>query len=291
MEYDYLLKDHELIRIFKNNYYEKVYDLLGIYVLKFDLDREATKTLRDRLFIEYMKFMSLKRKDNHVYEKVLIGMLEKYGFKDIIMYILNQNIDLDYEIINSKYKKISLINFLAIRIKDKDIMNLLLRKISNLDIFSFSSKNTKEVIDICIMNIIGNNLETAYKLFKQDNYILIREDVINLLKENYQIRLDDFDYTQDDKLYQIILAIQEANIDINSKKKILIAILKNKKVKLLNTKSLNIINEIFGEKLFNQFLEYLKESEILLYNISLNNEKVIYLDSIDYVTSKINLKK
>ncbi len=287
--YDDILKDNDLIQIFRNSYYERVYDFLGIYVLKYNLNQKETKLLRDRLFIEYMKFISLKRKNSHVYERILVGMLENYGYKDIIMYILNQDIDLNYIVINCKHIKTPLIDILATRIKDKDIMNLLLKKISNLNFQYFVNNYTKEEIDICRMNIIANNLDKAYKLFNQDNYILIREDIIRLLKENYQIRLDDFDYTKDDKLYQIILTIKESDIPILNKKKLLITILKNKKIKILNVKVLNIIKEILGDKLFNQYLDYLKENNITLYNISLNDKKVIYLDNIDDIYNKVKL--
>ena len=69
MEFNYknILEDKELIRIFKNNYYERVYDLLGKFVLKYNLSKENRKELQNKLFIEYLKYTSLKRKDNHVY--------------------------------------------------------------------------------------------------------------------------------------------------------------------------------------------------------------------------------
>ena len=291
IKYDSILKDRDLNQIFKNNYFERVYDLLGKFVLKFNLNHEETKALRDRLFIEYMNFINLKRKNSHVYERILVGVLNNYGFKNIIIYILNQDIDLNYIVVNRKNIRTPLMDILATSIKDKDIMNIFLRKISNLNISNFKNNYTNEEIDICRMNIIANNLALAYKLFNNDNYYLIKEDLIKILKENYQIELVDFDYKKDDKLYQIILTIKEAQIDDLNKKKILIAILKNPKIKILNMKILDVIKEILGNKLYEQFLEYLKESDIVLYNVSLTNEKVIYLDNLDNIYSKVNVKK
>ena len=289
---DAVLKDRDLIRIFRNNYYERVYDLLGKYVKKYELDSQERLELQNRLFIEYMKITALKRKDNHVYERILVGILENYEFKDIIIYILNQDINLTYRIINSKNMRTPLINILATRIKDKDIMKLLLTKITKLGVNYFENNYTKENMDLCRMNIIAGNLKEAYNIFNDSNYKIIKNnlDLDKILKENCQIELDNFNYKEDDLLYQIILTINDSDIDNTMKKKLLITILKNSKVKVLNTKLINIIREILEENLFKKFLEYLEESKIVLYNISLTNERVIYLDNIDNIKEKIKIK-
>ncbi len=292
VKYEDILKDKDLIRIFKNNYYKKVYDLLGNFVLRYNLDFKERFRLRDKLFIEYMKIMTLKNRSKYIYERILVGMFENPSFKNIVIYILNSDIDFSYEIIDKNYKKVSLVKLLAKKIKDKDIMRNLLQRIEKLEIDC-----SKESIDLCQMNIIAGNLNTAFKIFNDDTYLLLNSklDIVRLLKENGQIKLDDFDYTSDDILFQIILTIKESNLEEIEKKKILVAIFKSKKVKLLNTLTIKIIEDILGEKTMEQFLEYISDleqkKEIILYTISPNDKKVIFLDNLETTIERLNVKK
>ena len=168
-------------------------------------------------------------------------------------------------------------------------MGILLQKIEKLDV--------KENLDLCQMNIIAGNLNTAFKIFTDDNYFLLNSkiDIVRLLKENGQIKLDDFDYTKDDILFQIILTIKESELEDIEKKKILVAIFKSKKVKLLNTLTIKIIEDILGEKTMEQFLEYISDleqkKEVVLYTVFSNDKKIIFLDNLETTLEKLNVKK
>ena len=285
-----LLKDRKLKWIFTNSNYVEVYDAIDLYVMNFEKDRTIANKLRNLLFIEYLKTLKI-RKNSNFYERLLAVFINFNNNSEIINYLLKQELNISYNVQINDNVKVPLGYLLAIKIKDKENMKLLLEKHINKRYLYIENGNFNEATDLVRMNIIAGNITLALNYFNSNNYKLINDTNIelsnpaNYLKINKKIIINGFNYQYDDRLYQLLLTIKASQIDLISKRNLLITILNSNKINLFNTLNLTIIEYILDSETYNKFLDYLRKKElnkeIVLYNQSLNHElNYIKLDDI-----------
>ena len=305
MENDLVIKrilDNETVqKVFKISYYKDVYQFFEDYLEFYNPDFQVRRSIQNKLFIEYLKQLPKVNDRNNLYERMLVTFLNKDYTEDIIEYLLNQEFNMNYVFLDSNNKRVPLQYLLAIRVKDKKNMQLLLNKLNTKNIF-FRNGYYKDYNDLCRMNIIAGNLEEAFKVFNSERYKLLNVDTINqdeiknTLINDKQITIDGYNILDIDLLTEIILTIKNSDLDILDKRKMLINILKSHKIKLFNIDNLRIIEEILESESYAKFLEYLRvleaNQDIVLFNISKTSNDTMYYTNLDNILSpKINVKK
>ncbi len=305
MENDFVINkilNNEIVKkIFKVSYYKDVYQFFEDYLEFYNQDFKVRRSIQNKLFIEYLKQLPKVNDRNNLYERMLVTFLNKDYTEDIIEYLLNQEFNMNYVFLDSNNKRVPLQYLLAIRVKDKKNMQLLLNKINTKNIF-FRNGYYKDYNDLCRMNIIAGNLEEAFKVFNLERYKLLNVDTINqdeiknTLINDKQITIDGYNILDIDLLTEIILTIKNSDLDILDKRKMLINILKSHKIKLFNIDNLKIIEEILESESYAKFLEYLRvletNQDIVLFNISKTSNDTMYYTNLDNILSpKINVKK
>ena len=296
-----ILNNEIVKKIFKVSYYKDVYQFFEDYLEFYNPDFKVRRSIQNKLFIEYLKQLPKVNDRNNLYERMLVTFLNKDYTEDIIEYLLNQEFNMNYVFLDSNNKRVPLQYLLAIRVKDKKNMQLLLNKINTKNIF-FRNGYYKDYNDLCRMNIMAGNLEEAFKVFNLERYKLLNVDTINqdeiknTLINNKQITIDGYNILDIDLLTEIILTIKNSDLDILDKRKMLINILKSHKIKLFNIDNLRIIEEILESESYAKFLEYLRvleaNQDIVLFNISKTSNDTMYYTNLDNILSpKINVKK
>lgn len=296
-----ILNNETVRKIFKISYYKDVYQFFEDYLEFYSPDFKVRRNIQNKLFIEYLKQLPKVNDRNNLYERMLVTFLNMDYTEDIIEYLLNQEFNMNYVFLDSNNKRVPLQYLLAIRVKDKKNMQLLLNKINTKNIF-FRNGYYKDYNDLCRMNIIAGNLEEAFKVFNSERYKLLNVDTINqdeiknTLINDKQITIDGYNILDIDLLTEIILTIKNSDLDILDKRKMLINILKSHKIKLFNIDNLRIIEEILESESYAKFLEYLRiletNQDIVLFNISKTSNDTMYYTNLDNILSpKINVKK
>lgn len=295
-----ILNNETVKKIFKISYYKDVYQFFEDYLEFYNKDFQVRRGIQNKLFIEYLKQLPKVNDRNNLYERMLVTFLNMDYTEDIIEYLLNQEFNMNYVTLDSNNKRVPLQYLLAVRIKDKKNMQLLLDKLNTKNIF-FRNGYYKDYNDLCRMNIIAGNLEEAFKVFNSDRYKLLntdtlsQDDIIKTLISDEQITIEGYNILDIDLLTQVILTIKNSNLDILDKRRILINILKSRKIKLFNVDNLSIIEEIL-ESEYTKFLEYLRilevNKDIVLFNISKTSKDTMSYTNLDNILSpKINVKK
>ena len=281
-----LLNNEKIKRMFLNRNFMEVFYGLELYIKTLKIDSVKVIKLRNLLFIEYLKTIKVRKHSNY-YERLLITFINIENSNEIINYLLKQDINMSYmTTINDV--KVSLNYLLAIKIKDKTIMKLLLEKVINKRYLFIQNGNFSETNDLVRMNIIAGNIDDALKYFSSKNYKLINEanieviNPINYLKTNKKMILKRFNYKYDDILYQLLLTIKESDNSLEDKRNLLITILNSNKINLFNTFNLVIIKQLLDPEMYNNFIDYLRKKEA-------NNEITLYNQSLDGVINYIKL--
>ena len=296
-----ILNNETVRKIFKISYYKDVYQFFEDYLEFYNSDFLVRRNIQNKLFIEYLKQLPKVNDRNNLYERMLVTFLNMNYTEDIIEYLLNKEFNMNYVTLDSNNKRVPLQYLLAVRVKDKKNMQLLLNKINTKNIF-FRNGYYKDYNDLCRMNIIAGNLEEAFKVFNLERYKLInidtlnQDDIIKTLISDKKITIDGYNILDIDLLSQVILTIKNSNIDILDKRRMLINILKSRKIKLFNIDNLKIIEEILESENYTKFLEYLRNLEenqdIILFNISKTSNDTMYYTNLDNMLfPKINVKK
>ncbi len=257
-----------LNKLFENDNYNLVYESLGNIFKRDDL--RIQRKIQNELFIRYLK---LKRNINNLYERVAIRLGSIVLTDEVLKFLIESNIDLDYKSYDIFNTPIILKYYLASVIKDKETMQLFLSKVNSSKIY-FGNGNNRCYTDLCRMNIIAGNIDRALEIFEREDYKLYNKDYISDLDIIDNLKFKDIrviDINDDDMLYQIILTIKNLQEDINTKRDILKKFIYNKKIKLFNVNSLSYIKEILGSE-YLDFINYLENSKIYIFDIREGND-------------------
>ena len=286
----------ELDKIFKLDNYNLVYELLG-NMIKID-DYKEKKKKQNELFIRYLK-LKYKSNINNIYEQMLAKFVMLRFTKEILIYLLSLDIDFEYnsrDIFDTPYL---LKYLLASNIKDKDVMQVFLKKVNISSIYLGDSRY-RSYTDLVRVNIVAGNYRDAINVFNNPNYKLINIDytsdtkIIEFYANRENIYVDSLGFVgflDNDMLYQIVLTIKECDIDLDLKKKFLKSFIYSSKVKLFNISILLMIEEIL-ESEYQDFLDYLdtKINNKEIYLLEINSRNSISLIKSLKVKS-LNMKK
>ena len=286
----------ELDKIFKLDNYNLVYELLG-NMIKID-DYKEKKKKQNELFIRYLK-LKYKSNINNIYEQMLAKFVMLRFTKEILIYLLSLDIDFEYnsrDIFDTPYL---LKYLLASNIKDKDVMQVFLKKVNISSIYLGDSRY-RSYTDLVRVNIVAGNYRDAINVFNNPNYKLINIDytsdtkIIEFYANRENIYVDSLGFVgflDNDMLYQIVLTIKECDIDLDLKKKFLKSFIYSSKVKLFNISILPMVEEIL-ESEYQDFLDYLdtKINNKEIYLLEINSRNSISLIKSLKVKS-LNMKK
>ena len=286
----------ELDKIFKLDNYNLVYELLG-NMIKID-DYKEKKKKQNELFIRYLK-LKYKSNINNIYEQMLAKFVMLRFTKEILIYLLSLDIDFEYnsrDIFDTPYL---LKYLLASNIKDKDVMQVFLKKVNISSIYLGDSRY-RSYTDLVRVNIVAGNYRDAINVFNNPNYKLINIDytsdtkIIEFYANRENIYVDSLGFVgflDNDMLYQIVLTIKECDIDLDTKKMVLKSFIYSSKVKLFNISILPMVEEIL-ESEYQDFLDYLdtKINNKEIYLLEINSRNSISLIKSLKVKS-LNMKK
>ena len=176
-----------LKELFKSDNYNLVYESLGVIFKRDDL--RIQRKIQNELFIRYLK---LKRNINNLYERVAIRLGNIVLTDEVLKFLIESNINLDYKSYDIFNTPILLKYYLASVIKDKETMKIFLKKVNSSKLY-FGNGNSRSYTDLCRMNIIAGNIDMALEIFEREDYKLFNKDytsdleIINNLK-NKDIR-------------------------------------------------------------------------------------------------------
>lgn len=200
-----LSKGEYLNQIYSTDKFDEAYELIKEYVKKYHNDNYK---LVDEIFIDYLKKVYERNKDNNFYERVILVMVS-YLSDSVLEYLLSNELDLDFYGNDTYGMPCYLVDSLALNIRSAKIMNIVLEKIKESGLSYFKHENICDSIDTCRMNIIAGNLEKSLKLYNSDDYSLVfsegyTDDIIEGLDKNNEYFLDEYNGLADDNLLQIL---------------------------------------------------------------------------------------
>lgn len=272
---DELLANRKLKKIFKGNYGPDAYKYINMFVEKETDEWYMRWCLTQSLFLCYVKNGAGKTKRKNFYEEILCSMMH-YLEEETLEYILSQNLNYNFNGYDSYGTPVTLIDALALNIKNPKIMKIVLSKITDSNALYFGNVNYETYTDLCEMNIVAEDIDQAIEVFKRDDYILVPNEslrvIIQDLKDNENgVYIEGFNANQDDRLFKILKKIGSAKLDTNSKIKFLDGILDSDKIKLVNVRGLEVIKDIYDADKYDDFITYLSSK--------VNEEKIILYDS------------
>lgn len=284
-----ILNDNSVQRIYLSTNYEQVYESLRLVAQKYSRDFQIQKNLKNILFIYYLKISSRKFVRKNYFERILISM-NRFLDDEVLTFLIGQDLDMNYIGDDMYNTTVTLIDELSLNIKSPTIMNKFLEKIKDSNRKYFGVSSYRSYTDLCRMNIIAGNLDKALEIFNSEDYNLffinIDEKYIfeNLKQGKVCLFVKGFLGEQSDILFQIISTIKNSQSSQEDKKLFLTQILYNKKIRIINIASLEIIEQILGVEDYNLFVEYIKDSvtkkEMVLFSTRIKDD-TLYCESLE----------
>ena len=124
-EFDTIINDSELKKIFEITNGVKVYKLLEEYSSKYTNKVSKHNQLTKKLFLYYLKTNSNYKKLNKCFYEDILLFLRQFLNEEIMLFLLSQTLDLSVGI-NNKYGYITLLESLALYTYNPKIMNFIL---------------------------------------------------------------------------------------------------------------------------------------------------------------------
>ena len=167
----------ELEKIFANKNYFAVFEELQKFA-KTDDFMERRK-IQNKLFIKYLQ---IRGNVDNLYEKVAIRMSTIVYTDEVLKFLLENNLDLDYKGEDIFKTPLVLKYYLATNIKSTKLMQLFLTKVKDNNKIYFGNNNYRTYTDLCRMNIIALNINKALEVFNDDIYKLLNVDYLDSQK-------------------------------------------------------------------------------------------------------------
>lgn len=251
--------------------------LYGYIKDKFD-DKELSKKVASLVFIEYLEFRKGKVDNPYFYEDTLLYLMQ-YLENDVIKYFLSKDLDFDHIGFNHNCSNSTLLEEVSNSINNKEKMNLFLDKINSLDICKFI--NSKKY-DLCTMNIRAGRLDNALIEFKKFS---VDDEVICKLKNSKQegIIFENYDLRIMDELNKVFYEIQFLDEKLKDKIVFIKNVIYSSNIKIFNKENLSFIKSILSMEEYNNYIDYLKNNDIVLYTIENKLNPKVFLEEFETV--------
>lgn len=204
----------------------------------------------------------------------------------ILLFLLEQEIDLNFKSSDCSSKPTNLESFLCKMPKNKNVIKKLLEK----DLSLYCYEENILVSDLLQLCIEGEDLTRANEILNKEEYKLADAKNIEKLKTNGKIELDFVDSMKFDRLSILLTRLLNHKNTKEEKIEFLSKILYSDKVKTFDVANFYKVSKIYSDKEYIEFLDYMK-SQLESGNVIAYTRRVGKVDIIKRVYSDVAYNK